>query len=145
MRKFEHILMTCLLALLLSACGKNAGIVSAEINDMPKSDNAAEKNTVQLAVSVKIRYSEQEGVILTEEDTALIKNALNEEWEKEVAECSNDIIFIIDGAEVLYHTACGTFNDIVNNKHIVVDEALQKRINELIKAYLEIDSFEELS
>lgn len=74
--------------------------------------------------------------ILTADEGLLIVDILeNTEWCDGAPACDNDYKVVINGEIFYYHSECGTFVDIVNNKSKSLSEENTKEVNRIISNY----------
>ncbi len=69
-------------------------------------------------------------VPLRAEDKAYIIELLNEAiWTNDLSNCEGDFVFYTQQQEVRYHSKCGTFTDMTNQKAMTVSDEARDRIN----------------
>ncbi len=76
--------------------------------------------------SIDLSKAGEEAVTLR----ALIESA---EWEEGTADCVNNYELIFDGNIIRYHSDCGTFNDSVSNRHIMLSEEDKAEVNAILE------------
>ncbi len=66
-------------------------------------------------------------------DRSYIIHILNEAtWTNDLTNCGSDFVFYTQKQEVRYHSECGTFNDITNQKAMTVSEEQRIKINNIL-------------
>lgn len=118
------IIIVILPLLFISACGDKTTGVAEETDSKAILGN----------VSLKLAQRDMEKVSLNVEESAVVESLITrQEWEEEVAECLNDVEFVLNGNRVVYyHTGCGTFNDYDNNRHLTLNVSEREVIYEII-------------
>lgn len=123
--KCKSIITIVLLPLLiLSACGdKTIGVA-----------DETDSEVILGNVSLKLAQRDMEKVSLNLEESAVVESfIIRQDWEEEVAECLNDVEFVLNDSRVVYyHTGCGTFNDNANNKHLTLNVSEREVLYEII-------------
>ncbi len=72
-------------------------------------------------------------VELNAEDRAYIIGILNEaSWTNDLTDCGSDFVFYTQKQEVRYHSECGTFNDITNQRAMSVSDEQRVAINNIL-------------
>ncbi len=72
-------------------------------------------------------------VEINAEDRDYIINLLNEaQWTNGLTNCGSDFVFYTQKQEVRYHSECGTFNDITNQRAMTVSEEQRIKINGIV-------------
>ncbi|MDE5619248.1 MAG: hypothetical protein K2O29_08560 [Ruminococcus sp.] len=87
--------------------------------------------------SVKHMFSDETAVAMTAEDSQIIRNyCFGCKYENGTGDCLSDYIFITQtGQQIYYHSECGTFNDIVNNRSYKAVDYQRDEINSILNKY----------
>ncbi|MDE5860594.1 MAG: hypothetical protein K2H28_00185 [Ruminococcus sp.] len=87
--------------------------------------------------SVKPMFSDETAVAMTAEDSRIIQNyCYGSKYENGTGDCLSDYIFTTGaGQKIYYHSECGTFNDIVNNRSYKVVDYQRDEINCILNKY----------
>lgn len=131
----------CLLVLLVSMLS----IVGCEQNNTSKDiSETQEAMPLDAATITAILNKQSTPVTLSEEDTLIVNDILEKgEWNEEsTAECINNCSMSINGIQLYYHSECGTFNDSVNNRNLVLDNETRLIINNIFEKYIVLDTVE---
>ena len=71
---------------------------------------------------------------LEEKERKYVADLLNGAvWEDAVTNCACDYIFYFQIPEVQYHSECGTFNDVTNQKHTVISAQERETLNGMLR------------
>ena len=68
----------------------------------------------------------------TEGKQYIIELLNNATWTNDLAKCANDFVFYTQKEEIHYHSECGTFNDITNQKMTTLSEEQCNTINAML-------------
>lgn len=84
------------------------------------------------------RAGTEESYELTAEETAAIFDILhNGNWAGDLTKCESDYVMTTaDGDAFYYHSACGTFNDNVNNRSLSVTDREKESIQAVLDQYI---------
>lgn len=87
-------------------------------------------------------FTEECANISDDEDIETISSILLvDSWNVEsLTNCSNNIEITIDGTTYLYHSDCGTFNDILNQRYLSLDDETTNIVNTLFAKYVSLTS-----
>lgn len=67
----------------------------------------------------------------------------NADWQEETADCINDCVIVLEeGVSLYYHSDCGTFNDNVQNRCLVLSEEEHETLNNILAKYITLGSVE---
>lgn len=74
-------------------------------------------------------------------ESALILDLLNNsKWTNGITNCGHDYTFTFDDRSLRYHSECGTFIDIENNRALALTESDKTKVNALLaKLFGDID------
>jgi len=108
-----------------------------------KSSNKQKSGTVEQSSFiwiVKDIISDIGPVSLSAEESKKVKEIIDScKYEIETSDCYNDFQFIReDGSIIYYHSDCGTFNDIENNKSYKLLDEQKEWIGTLLAKHLEV-------
>ncbi len=80
---------------------------------------------------------------ISEEDAVFLRTFLESaEWEEGTADCINNCELIFDENIVRYHSDCGTFNDSVYKRHILLSEEDKAEVNAVLEKYISLQAEE---
>lgn len=115
-KKTSIIILTLLLLIILSAC------------------SAARWQTDENTPKEGVRRNEDNAILIfTAEEATLVREAWKEgRWLENIPNCASDYIFYLDGIEVKYHAACGTFYRPDNGQTFTLKEAKWEEINRIL-------------
>lgn len=66
----------------------------------------------------------------------------NSEWETDITKTEYDYVFYGNGMAVRYSCDAGIFNDVTNNRHLVLSEGMRAEVNKRIDKFIEITPIE---
>lgn len=91
----------------------------------------------EIVWSVKPMFSDETAVAMTADDSQIIQNyCFDCKYENCTSDCLSDYIFITQkGQQIYYHSECGTFNDIVNNRSYKAVDYQRDEINSILNKY----------
>lgn len=94
---------------------------------------------VTATVTVK-NISTGEEKTLSMDDSEAIFDIVREskDWNDGTADCLNDCEIKIGNKTIMYHSDCGTFNDVTNDKNISLDEKIVSHVNEVLSKYIQL-------
>lgn len=90
-------------------------------------------------VTVRNIYGDNEAVLTPEEAETVTELFSGAQWQDGTADCINNCVLEIDGAEIYYHASCGTFNDSANGRSLSLDDAAQAGVNSILAQYISLD------
>ncbi|MDE6035796.1 MAG: hypothetical protein K2G36_07810 [Ruminococcus sp.] len=91
----------------------------------------------EIVWSIEPMFSDEPAVAMTAEDSQIIQNyCFGGNYENGTGDCMSDYIFTTGaGEKIYYHSECGTFNDIVNNRSYKVTDYQRDEINSFLNKY----------
>lgn len=83
------------------------------------------------------RFNESTNYKLYEIDEAALNIVLVKyKWTEGTADCLSDYELVIDNVRYVYHSDCGTINDITNQKSITLNDKDKEYVNGLLKQFV---------
>lgn len=133
MKKYFMLFATIMCLLCLIGCNKeNCG--SQQSSTVPKN----QKITYEGPLSCVTQYGgwgQVSMMDMTEEFHEKTLSILNGgTWMNDVTQCDSDYEFETKGETIRYHSECGTFNDITNQRSLSLSDEEQAEINRMLGA-----------
>lgn len=77
--------------------------------------------------------SEVNSMALNDEELGNIQKIIESGmWNEETAECIDDCLISIDGMDYYYHRECGTINDKIHRRHMILNNEDKEMLNSII-------------
>lgn len=120
----------------------NVRIASSSSAQVPDEEEAAQPETsMDIQVSNILTGS---GLTAVSREDAILLRALLESgaWDEGTADCISNYELIFDGNTIRYHSDCGTFNDSVYNRHMLLSEEDKTEANAILEKYISLQSLQ---
>ena len=110
--------------------------------NIPSEEDAVQQETVaDIQVSDIVNGSSP--VTISKEDASVLRAIFeSEEWDEGTSDCLDNCELIFDGNTVRYHSDCGTFNDSIYNRHLLLGEEDKTEVNAILEKYISLQSEE---
>ena len=121
----------------LTACG-NVNSDQSKNLDSTTCETEIEHSTTSeancnLKGQILLLDSEVNSIALNDEELGNIQKIIESgTWNEETADCIDDCLISIDGIDYYYHRECGTINDKIHRRHMILNNEDKKVLNSII-------------
>lgn len=99
-------------------------------------DNRETAAALHTDISVANIWERESVAYLAAEDATVIADIIKSgNWSKGTSDCQSDCIWFIGSKEILYHSDCGTFNNMRNEERLHLTEDQQAEVNAILEKY----------
>lgn len=121
----------------LTACG-NVNSEQSKNLDSTTCETEIEHSTTSeancnLKGEILLLDSEVNSMALNDEELGNIQKIIESGmWNEETDECIDDCLISIDGMDYYYHRECGTINDKIHRRHMILNNEDKEMLNSII-------------
>lgn len=106
---------------------------SLVIDNTPVVESESQSENSNLKGQILLLYSEVDSIALNNEELGNIQKIIESgTWNEETAECIDDCLISIDGMDYYYHRECGTINDKIHRRHMILNNEDKEMLNSII-------------
>lgn len=140
-RYMRSVVICVSVLIILTACGKDVNSEQSKNLDLTTCETEIEHSTTSetncnLKGQILLLDSEVNSVSLNVEELENIQKIIeNGTWNEETAECIDDCLISIEGMDYYYHRECGTINDKINRRHMILNNEDKEKLNSIIASY----------
>ncbi len=81
---------------------------------------------------------------VSKEDAVVLRSYMETgEWNEGIADCADNCELTFPTELIRYHSDCGTFNDMADNRHLSLGEEDKAKVNAILEKYISLDLAEE--
>ena len=106
---------------------------SLVIDNTPVVESESQSENSNLKGQILLLDSEVDSIALNNEELGNIQKIIESgTWNEETAECIDDCLISIDGMDYYYHRECGTINDKIHRRHMILNNEDKEMLNSII-------------
>lgn len=106
---------------------------SLVIDNTPVVESESQSENSNLKGQILLLDSEVDSIALNDEELGNIQKIIESgTWNEETAECIDDCLISIDGMDYYYHRECGTINDKIHRRHMILNSEDKEMLNSII-------------
>ena len=103
------------------------------IDNTPVVESESQSENSNLKGQILLLDSEVDSIALNNEELGNIQKIIESgTWNEETAECIDDCLISIDGMDYYYHRECGTINDKIHRRHMILNNEDKEMLNSII-------------
>ena len=107
---------------------------SLVIDNTPVVESESQSENSNLKGQILLLDSEVDSIALNDEELGNIQKIIESgTWNEETAECIDDCLISIDGMDYYYHRECGTINDKIHRRHMILNNEDKEMLNSIIE------------
>ncbi len=136
-RYMRNVVICVPVLITLTACG-NINSDQSKNGDLTTCETEIEHSTTSetncnLKGQILLLDSEVNSIALNDEELGNIQKIIESgTWNEETAECIDDCLISIDGMDYYYHRECGTINDKIHRRHMILNNEDKEMLNSII-------------
>lgn len=106
---------------------------SLVIDNTPVVESESQSENSNLKGQILLLDSEVDSIALNDEELGNIQKIIaSGTWNEETAECIDDCLISIDGMDYYYHRECGTINNKIHRRHMILNNEDKEMLNSII-------------